>query len=73
MKMRNLIVNIYCSRDRNTQSCPMHKCNGLPSDKVIACVQCDRCIIEFTAPGRALSERGLPRLTPGMNLKNFEE
>ena len=51
----------------------MHKCNGLSSDKVTACMQSDRCIIEFTAPGRALSERGLPRLTPGMNLKNFEE
>ena len=74
--MRNLIANIYCTRDRNTQVCPLHtaaRAGKNNYEQLKACMQHECCVIEFTAPGRALAERGLPRLLPGMDLANFED
>jgi hypothetical protein len=73
--VRNLIANIYCTRDRNTQVCSLHIAARAGKNnyaQLKACMQCEYCVTEFTAPGRSLADRGLPRLTPGMDLANFE-
>ena len=76
MCLRNLVINIYCSRDRNTQKCLLHDAarRGKSIDtQVEACLRCKYRIVEFTTPGRALADRGLPRNLDGMNLADFEE
>lgn len=66
--MRNLIANIYCTRDRNTLICPLHNTGFID-----ACIKCEYSRVELTDPGNKLMMRGLPRLTPGMDLDNFIE
>ena len=76
MCLRNLVVNIYCSRDRNTKKCLLHESakRGESLDKQVnACIKCDYHTVELTSPGRALADRGLPRNLDGMNLADFEE
>lgn len=73
--MRNLVINIYCSRDRNTKKCLLHDSlrRGETIDQQVnACIKCKYNIIEFTAPGRTLAQRGLPRNLDGMNLGDFD-
>lgn len=74
--MRNLIINIYCTRDRNTLLCPLHLAARAGNNLNVqshACLNCEHAMIEFTQSGKNLSERGLPRLTPSTNLSNYEE
>lgn len=74
--MRNLVLNIYCTRDRHTKTCPLHDAyiDRLAHDSVVqACIDCPMCEIEFTYAGKSLMLKGLPRNLNGMNLENFEE
>ena len=73
--MRNLIANIYCARDRNTDACAMHDSYSLDGDVYIAvgnCLQCNCCVVEFAGAGKSLAERGLPRLRNGVDLGAFQ-
>lgn len=74
--MKNLIINIYCTRDRNTKACPLHesyKDGYATHSTILACVNCPICEIEITSAGKSLMVRGLPRNLDGMNLSNYEE
>lgn len=74
--MRNTIAHLYCTRDRNTVECPMHTAyiNGLNIyEQLKACLFCQIVDIELTDAGNSLRKKGLPRLSPGMDLSNYEQ
>lgn len=74
--MRNTIGYLYCTRDRNTEECPMHdtyKRGGTFMAQMLACIKCNKSEVDLTDAGKSLRTNGLPRLSPGMDLSIFEE